>query len=686
MTVFHLLFLRRMPAAAARRGGVEALYLLTLAVVCVSGELSRVSPAFAVSGIVHTLAARCWPRASAPRGAALGLTTRSGGGGTVVRSHAPGLSLNMLDYSVGDRVLAKGNVGTLTAYKSSWWTVTLDDGGVVKARKKDLARVAGSSAASNAPDAPGAAVPRAAPARAKAPADKSSNTAPVRKGSATSSRKGSATAKRKPAAAKVAAKPADQPRPATVAPPKQAMISRALQRISDLTEETGAVDDDVSVSYPEGLATVLDGMDSSASGGAETTALAGGKSSAQKGATKTVAYPDPLQRVLELVPGQEPASTSTGAPEAQVPAALAPVLTAMATGAQPGSTTTVASKGTGTKKRAPGSKTVQRGRKMSPTGAASKVVYPSPLARYLELSASTSTAADRQAQKPERAVYPPVLASMLSLMASPPRAPASRKGTGTATAAKRAAESLRKSPSAPTSAVYPRVLAQLLDLTESTGATSAAISAEDAVFLAKYPAPLAEYLDLLEASGVPPLTAPPKRAVYPKVLADALGMGVNLDGSPPTSDVTSQLLSEAQMPTALADMMDATEMSAVEPIVGTPERVPVPTMAEYPAALATLLELTAGPSWASRDLPVSYPATFAELYLDAVETSSSSAVGGTKMQVDIPGSAQRDNAGGSASGEQVGGESSKTPDVPEMGSIFSKFDEIARKFGEKFGL
>ena len=668
-----------MPPPAARRGGAEALYLLTLAVVCVSGELSRVSPAFAVSGIVHTLAARCWPSAGAPRGEALGLTTHSGGGGTVVRSRAPGLSLNMLDYSVGDRVLAKGNVGTLTAYKSSWWTVTLDDGGVVKARKKDLARVAGSSAASNAPDTPGAAVPRAAPARAKAPADKSSNTAPVRKGSA--------TAKRKPPPAKVAAKPAAQPRPATVAPPKQAMISRALQRVSDLTAETGAVDHDVSVSYPEGLATVLDGMDSSASGGAEMTALAGGKSPAQKGATRTVAYPDPLQRVLELVPGQDPASTSTSAPEAQVPAALAPVLTAMTTGAQPGSTTTVVSKGTGTKKRASGSKTVQRGRKMSPTRAASKVVYPSPLARYLELSASISTAADSQAQKPERAVYPPVLASMLSLMASPPKAPASRKGTGTATAAKRAAESLRKSPSAPTSAVYPRVLAQLLDSTESTGAASAAISAEDAVFLAKYPAPLAEYLDLLEASGVPPLTAPPKRAVYPKVLADALGMGVNLDGSPPTSDVTSQLLSgEAQMPTALADMMDATEMSAVVPIVGTPDRVPVPTIAEYPAALATLLELTAGLSWASRDLPISYPATFAELYLDAVESSSSSAVSGSEMQVGFPGSAQTDNAVGSASGEQVGGESSKTPDVPEMGSIFSKFDEIARKFGEKFGL
>ena len=43
-------------------------------------------------------------------------------------------------FNLGDRVVAKGLVGTLTSYNRSWWTVQLDaSGGIVKLRSKDLA-------------------------------------------------------------------------------------------------------------------------------------------------------------------------------------------------------------------------------------------------------------------------------------------------------------------------------------------------------------------------------------------------------------------------------------------------------------------------------------------------------------------------------------------------------------------
>ena len=198
---------------------------------------------------------------------------------------------------------------------------------------------------------------------------------------------------------------------------------------------------------------------------------------------------------------------------------------------------------------------------------------------------------------------------------------------------------------------------------------------------------------------------------YPVVLAEALGLGLNLNtlnlDTDLTSDddITSQLLSEAQFsnddtsgsavtvsattavyPEALSRVLDASlawQKPLDESTVGYPaaladvldlsanvlggsEYAVAPAVAIYPAALADLLDLSAqSSSAATDDVPVAYPAALAELILDASEAS----VAREASEESVP-----------ESGEQAEAESGGLSD------IFAKFDKIAQRFGEKFGL
>ena len=95
--------------------------------------------------------------------------------------------------------------------------------------------------------------------------------------------------------------------------------------------------------------------------------------------------------------------------------------------------------------------------------------------------------------------------------------------------------------------------------------------------------------------------------------------------------------------------------------------VPAATVT-YPEPLARLVALSAAPARASEDLPLEYPEALVALYLDAVEGAGRVAGEG---RVEKAGEGAEESGGAGAAG---------------VGSILSRFDEIAKKFSEKFGL
>jgi len=383
-------------------------------------------------------------------------------------------------YTPGDKVVAKGQVGALTTYKSGWWTVELDGGGTVKSRAKDLAPATAGAVSAASP-------PAKSRATSPAPAKK--------KAASTAKRAGTGTTSRAAPAAKAAAK-----KGAGGGAPKKAVISPALQRVLD--QPTGAApaasaSDSESVAYPKALANILDAIDS----GSQPDA--GGKSAA---------YPPGLSRVLDATGG------ATGDESAAVyPAALADMLDAAeATGGGPrarGAKAEAAPKkarGTATKSR--GSATKSRGTGTKTRGSKGGVAYPPALQRYLDLSASTS--APSLPKKPARAVYPGVLANLLQLAASTPvstrRGAKSTSKTGTVT---RKTKTVTRGDTKPKGAKYPPVLARLLAAAQDPAKLQmlAEVQAEGAAVV-PYPEALAAYLDLADLMGVPPTVAPPKRA------------------------------------------------------------------------------------------------------------------------------------------------------------------------------
>jgi len=450
------------------------------------------------------------------------------------------------------------------------------------------------------------------------------------------------------------------------------------------------------VAYPDALAEVLDAAEGK-------TTPKGGK---KKG---SVAYPAALARVIAM---SEQESTTDGATAsgkvAKYPSQLSRVLQAMDAGVQ--STTPK----TPTPKKAVDGKAARKSR-----ATKSRVQYPAALKRYLDLAASASTMTAVQAprkpaqatQKPKRASYPEVLANVLSLTEGTIARPSPKTAPAKSTAKTAANSKTRVNP--PTAATYPPVLAQLLEAAKNTKNLDQVQEElqEAGAFLAKYPDALATYLDLVEMSTVPPSVPPPKRASYPVVLAEALGLGLNLNtlnlDTDLTSDddITSQLLSEAQFsnddtsdsavtvsattavyPEALSTVLDASLASPKpldESTVGYPaaladvldlsanvlggsEYAVAPAVAIYPAALADLLDLSAqSSSAATDDVPAAYPAALAELIFDASEASVESEASEESPR---------------ESGEQAEAESGGLSD------IFAKFDKIAQRFGEKFGL
>jgi len=669
----------------------------------------------------------------------------------MLRSARPGgVFLRMAaEFSPGDKVIAKGKVGTLVKFASSWWTVELDAGGVVKSRAGGLAPATPGAAAAAKAVSP----PTAAAAMVSSPLAKSES---PKKGTGTTQRKTMPKTRAK-AAVKTAGKRAG------TSPPKKANMSPALQRVLDakspdpsssipesvaaypgaladlfdasesgagaksgaavrkaakypdaleriLDPKTGAESDDSAVAYPDALAEVLDATEGKKTKGAAK----GGKK------TAAAAYPAALALVLELSEQYSPTGGSAaGGTVVRYPAPLSAMLEAMEAGVQPARGS---SKNPATKKSA--------ATKLSSTAASksrskSRVRYPAVLERYLELAATTTaptTAAPAApAQKPKRASYPEVLANILRL-AEGTSARTARKAAPAKSAAKTVPTSKTKSTAktAPTSktaakpksAKYPPVLAELLEAaknTENLGELEQELQ-EAGTFLAKYPDALATYLDLVEMSTVPPSVPPPKRAAYPVILAEALGLGLNTD-LPSGDDLTSQLLSEAQFtdddtlesagtpssasavypeglsrvldaasaapqpldetsvgyPAALADVLDLSEGTfdggALEGTFdGGALDMAQPTVSAYPEALANVLDLSAGPTdGPTEDVPVAYPAALPDLILDAAEASV--------VEDD----------------EQQEGEKAEVEDRGIF-DIFARFDEIAAKFSKKFGL
>jgi hypothetical protein len=473
-----------------------------------------------------------------------------------------GMSATGFDFFPGDKVVAKGQVGTLKTYESSWWTVALDGGGVVKSRPKDLALATVDPAATNPPKP-----------RAKLPASAKKKAASKAKSTATETATRSARAAKaaaKPAAKKAAAKKAAAP----AGPPKQAVISPALQRVLDLPKgsppaPSAPASVESVAKYPDALANVLDAMDSGfqPSAGAKTVAYPPGLSRAL-GAMGSAAvdkpaarYPDALADILDATegtgvqgsgksavaypPGLSRVLGATGSAAVdqaavKYPEALADLLDATEITGAPGA------KAPGAKARAPAKKARGTVTKMKSSAARSRgadtkskssksvVAYPPALQRYLDLSASTtapspststgsppfSTTSPRT-KKPGRAVYPEVLANLLQLASSTPvpegswrkRGAASKKSKSNTATKNRSAKAATSADNRPKSAKLPAALARVLDAAKDSMklkmlAEVQALGDE----VAQYPEALAAYLDLVEMTGVPPSVPPPKRA------------------------------------------------------------------------------------------------------------------------------------------------------------------------------
>jgi len=185
---------------------------------------------------------------------------------------------------------------------------------------------------------------------------------------------------------------------------------------------------------------------------------------------------------------------------------------------------------------------------------------------------------------------------------------------------------------------YPVVLAEALGL----GLNLAAAAADDDVTA-----------DLLAAAAAPDLAAP---AAYPEALSRVI------DASTPGDAAGAEDQATAAYPAALADLLDASEGTA-----GSGGRAGLaPSAATYPAVLAHLLDLSQWPSGRPLDeMPAAYPAALAELYLDAAEYGAAAAGEDPRLAVDA---AASDAAG----------------DKPK--DLLSRFDAIAQNFAKKFGL
>jgi hypothetical protein len=511
---------RMLQTTARRAGGRTACVLsglLAMAVTVV--ESHAAGPAFAISRVFQ--------------GYSLPFQDPSVGRGRIGPRQAVqrnGRSLMMADsYSEGDKVVAKGKVGTLTSYSRSWWTVECEDGSIVKSRAGDLARADSSTKA------------RAKPA---APARKASGTV-TRKGAPAETGKGTQRAARTPPAPKPAVQPAAKP--ASTPPPKQAKISPALQKLMDTNAAPAAKDkgnDDTSVGYPDSLAQLLDDMD-------VKNPPKGGKKDAPNGGKAPAAYPAALVRVLELSGDIEDSAdadadadadaSSPGVPAAAVPPALSRVLEAMESGAEPAATgaktpaSPLKAKG-GTATRRRDSTTKKKGTVTKKQGPPSTAKYPRALQEYLDLAAaailqpgsvtSASSAASALKQAPPATVlYPEALERYLSLAAEVAvSTPASNKGSkGTQTTTKKGTRTARRARGTATKArggakpgraVYPAGLVELFEAAEraASGSGGGVVQQADKAILVQYPDALAQLLDLMERAGVPPSVLPPRRA------------------------------------------------------------------------------------------------------------------------------------------------------------------------------
>jgi len=541
--------------------GMEVVSLLAISITCVEPHTAPM----AFAGNLRAPLSRAWPLSSDPSGrsrefleAAPRVASERPSPACTLRMSATGF-----DFSPGDKVVAKGQVGTLKTYESSWWTVALDGGGVVKSRPKDLALATADPAAT-----------KSLKARAKSPAPAKKKAASRAKTTATETATRSARAGKaddKPAGKRGAKKAAAKKAAAPAGPPKKAVISPALQRVLDLpTGSPPAASAPVSrvesvAKYPDALANVLDAMDSDfqPNAGVKTVAYppglsrtlgATGSAAVEKPAASyphaladildategtgvqgsgksAVAYPPGLSRVLGAT-----GSAAVDQAAVKYPGAFADLLDATEMAGAPGAKARAAPKkarSTVTKMKSSAAKS--RGTDTKSKSSQSGIAYPPALQRYLDLSTSTtspslpttstgsppfSTTLPRT-KKPARAVYPEVLANLLQLASSTPvpegswrkRGAASKKSNSNTATKTRSAKTATSADNKPKSAKLPAALALVLDAAKDSVKLKmlAEVQAQgDAV--AQYPEALAAYLDLVEMTGVPPSVPPPKRA------------------------------------------------------------------------------------------------------------------------------------------------------------------------------
>lgn len=439
-----------------------------------------------------------------------------------------GVFLRMADFSLGDKVIAKGKVGTLVKFEKSWWTVELDGvGGVVKSRPGGLA-----------PATP-----------AKAAAAKAAS--PTVKLAVPKKRTGTAATKRISPKVKAGVKPAVQP--TVKSPPRKASLSPALKRVLEANSSDLSTSDSFEsyAACPAALADLFDaseagelgtsgaaikavkaakypdaldrGLDPRAGAGGDASAVAypdalaevlgaaEGKTTPKGGKKKgSVAYPTALARVIAMSEQDSPTDGATASGKvAKYPSQLSRVLQAMDAGVQS------ATPETPTTKKAVAGKPARKSR-----ATKSRVQYPAALKRYLDMAASASAMTAAQApqkpaqatQKPKRASYPEVLANVLTLTEGNIARPSPKTAPAKSTAKTAANNKTRVNP--PSAATYPPVLAQLLEAAKNTENLDQVQEElqEAGAFLAKYPDALATYLDLVEMSTVPPSVPPPKRA------------------------------------------------------------------------------------------------------------------------------------------------------------------------------
>lgn len=261
---------------------------------------------------------------------------------------------------------------------------------------------------------------------------------------------------------------------------------------------------------------------------------------------------------------------------------------------------------------------------------------------------------------------------MLQLAASTPvstRRGASKKSTSKTGTVTRKTKTVTRGDTKPKGAKYPPVLARLLAAAQDPAKLQmlAEVQAEGTAVV-PYPEALAAYLDLADLTGVPPTVAPPKRAAYPVVLAEALGLGL---GKQSADDLTSQLLAEAEesegdvdvggstmaaYPSALADVLELSERGGAA--------AAAPVQAVYPAALAQILGLSA--SGPTQEAPQAYPEALAQLHLDLVEALAAGAEPEQKTDASTQTDSQDKGAGAF--------------------DLFARFDKIAQDFAKKFGV